>query len=645
MSHPRCRVRLFRFPHEALALVAGIAAACASEQGAPASRVTRGEDQELRRGSVAPESARIAQDVRWLADDAREGRRAGTSGERESARWLAERLEALGLEPAGSEGFFQGFEVPLPVRDGSGSRIQVPAESLELDGLPAEEGAPRELVPLFCSAGAEVRGPLVFAGYGISSAELGRDDYAGLACDEAIVLLVRGTPPASLLAGEGMPENAGDPAGNPHGAAQPAAAGWGSTGAVFHKVMEAKRRGAAAVIVAQHPGRDEPMLAFSAGGSAEAKIPALHVSAALAERLWPGYAEEVTRLDGGAALSGTAGAPRALVLRADVVRERGEARNVLGRIRGEDPARTLVIGAHFDHLGLGGPGSLAPEAAGEIHNGADDNASGTATVVEIARCLAAGPRPSCDVVVALWSGEELGLLGSEHWARAPTFALESVIANLNLDMVGRAGSGKLSVLGAGSAREFERCLERAGRAAELELEVSLSGQGVGGSDHQTFLKREIPALHLFSGLHADYHRPSDDFERVEAGGAARVASLALELVHELGSTPRLAWVPPAAGDAPAPGGGFRTRFGSIPDYAYDGPGFRLDGTSPGGPAEKAGLLRGDVIVSIDDQPLDGLGDFMFVLNTHKPGDVLRVRFLREGEEESCQVTLESNQVE
>jgi hypothetical protein len=587
----------------------------------------------------APEAGRLAQDVRWLAGDAREGRRAGTTGERESARWLAQRLEALGLEPAGSEGFLQPFEVPLPVREGGGSSVEVRAGDMRI------VSTKEDLVPLFCSAGGEVEGPLVFAGYGISDPDLGRDDYTGLDAKGALVVLVRGTPPEALLPKkETPPVESNEP--NPHGATPPpnSNSSWGGAGAVFYKVMEAKRRGAKAVILAQHPGREEAMLTFGEGGGAEAKIPALHASAKLVEQLLPGYAERVARLDAGEALP-AAGEQRTARLKADVLRERGTGQNVLGRLSGREPKRVLLIGAHFDHLGRGGAGSLAvKEQASEIHNGADDNASGTATVLELARCLMAGPKPACDVVFALWSGEELGLLGSEHWARNPTFALDSVSANVNLDMVGRGESGKLAVLGAGSAKEFQTLLAEAGARAGLALDVSLSGQGVGGSDHQTFLKREIPALHFFTGLHADYHRPSDDTERFESKGAARVAALVLDLVDDLATAP-LVWVPPAQEAAAPSPGGFKTRFGSIPDYAFDGSGMRLDGTSPGGPAEKAGLLRGDVITAVGDMRVESVGDFMHVLNTHKPGDVVMVHFLRDGAAETCQVTLESSQVE
>jgi hypothetical protein len=217
--------------------------------------------------------------------------------------------------------------------------------------------------------------------------------------------------------------------------------------------------------------------------------------------------------------------------------------------------------------------------------------------------------------------------------------------NINLDMVGRAGTDKLNILGAGTASAFAGWLEAAGPQAGLELQINLSGQGVGGSDHQTFIKRDIPALHLFSGLHSDYHRPSDDIGGFHAAGAAKVTNLTLDLLTRAHAAEELAWSAVSV-DAPAsPRGGFRTRFGSIPDYAYDGPGLRLDGTSPGGPAERSGLLRGDVIYAIDDLDIDGIGDFMYVLNSHKPGDVIRVRFLRDGVRESVPLTLASTQAE
>jgi hypothetical protein len=306
-----------------------------------------------------------------------------------------------------------------------------------------------------------------------------------------------------------------------------------------------------------------------------------------------------------------------------------------------------VVGAHFDHLGHGGPGSLDPAAHGQIHNGADDNASGVAVVLEVARELERrGDPPAGDVLIALWSGEELGLLGSEHWCAQPTVPLDEIAANLNLDMVGRANSGELTVLGAGTSPAFAAWMGPAGEHAGLTLEVSLSASGLGGSDHQSFVNHGIPALHLFSGLHEDYHRPSDDSERFEAEGAAKVATLTLDLLGRIQAAGELPFTKPVEeeqeGNRPR---GFSVRFGTVPDYAYDGKGLLLSGTSPGSPAELAGMIAGDLLVRIDDVDIETIHDFVYVLQIHKPGDVVRAHYLRDGEERTALVTLDSREVE
>ncbi len=567
--------------------------------------------------STPPAAERLYQDVSWLADDAREGRRAGMPGELLAAHWIAERLQLLGAQPLGTQGYLQAFPVPLPAQDLGGSFV----------GLGGDTGGDRyegeaQVAPLFCSAAGTVKGPLLFCGYGIAADDHGWNDFGESRLDGAVCVIVRGTPPRDELRGEG---------------------------ALFQKVMEAKRRGAAAVLIAQHPGEEDPLPGFDSARGAKANIPALMITTAVLEGLFSEYRATMSQLD----LSTASAPPQQLVelvtVRADISRKGGTAHNVLARIPGRGQGATVLVGAHFDHLGRGGPGSLAADGGGQIHNGADDNASGTAVCLELARILM-NESPAGDVIIALWSGEELGLLGSEYWARAPTMDLSELAMNINLDMVGRAESANLNVLGAGTAEQFVTWLNAAAPRAGLELEINLSGQGVGGSDHQTFIKRDIPALHLFSGLHADYHRPTDDIERFEARGAAQVTTLTLELLARAQAADSIAWTPPAKSDAPEAGSGtrsrgFKTRFGSVPDYSFSGKGLRLDGTSPGGPAEKAGLLRGDVIYAIDDVDVEGMGEFMYVLNSHKPGDVVTVRFERDGKRESVPLTLESAQAE
>ena len=587
-----------------------------------------------------PDPARLRDDVSWLAADAREGRRAGTPGEAEAADWIAARCASLGLAPAGDPGpsgeptWFQAFEVDLPARDGGGSRV-----AAEVDG---RRLAARDCVPLFCAEAGTALGPLVFAGYGIEREERSWDDWAGLEPQGAIVLLVRGAPrlPEAAEAAAAADPHA---QASPHGAA--AESGWGDTASIFYKVMEAKRRGARAVVLAPHPDDEgQPLLAFDAGQTARAGLPAVMIGAADAAALVPGYGELVRAADRGERVRAGDGLPAVEVV-ADVVRRRGTARNVLALLEGRARDRTVVLGAHFDHLGHGGIGSLAGGSAPAIHNGADDNASGTAVVLEVARLLAAGPPPEGDVLVALWSGEELGLLGSEHWGAQPTIPLGTVRCNLNFDMVGRAEGAGLDVLGAGSAAGLPELVEAAARRADLAPRVGASGQGFGGSDHQSFLAREIPALHFFSGLHPQYHTPADDAELFEAAGAARVARLALELVRSIQATEGLAWTPPPAPEVqPAPRG-FTTWLGSRPEYGFPGPGVRLAGTSEGSPAQRAGLLAGDVLLRVGDVGIGAVGDLVYALQRYKPGDVVEVRYLREGEEQSVRLTLLTRAVE
>jgi hypothetical protein len=588
--------------------------------------------------SEAQAEERLRDDVAWLADDAQEGRRAGTPAAERAALWLARRFDELGLEPAGEGGWLQEFRVPLPVRDGGGSRLRVGGTT---------HSGPKYLVPLFCSDGASAEGPLAWGGYGIVHAEAGWDDFAYArengSLAGAIVLIVRGVPPRE-----------GETATNDETALVQSGGGWGNAGSLFSKVMTAKRLGAAAVLVAPHPAapREERLLAFDATRSAQASIPCAMISLELARALEPAYDAFVERLDRG---EGPAAfrpmtAP-AVALTCDVLRERGPTQNVLARLPGVRGDRAIVIGAHYDHLGHGGEGSLAPDALGQIHNGADDNASGTAAVLELARRLKAGPRPGCDVIFALWSGEELGLLGSEHWAQHPTVPLEQVALKLNLDMVGRAGDGKLAVLGTGTAAPLESWLLADGGRAGLDLALSSSGQGVGGSDHQVFLKRKIPALHFFSGVHPDYHKPSDDVERVEVPGLLRVVELVERIARQAADAPELAWVEPAPAEGEAAansarlGAGWRVWFGSVPEYSYEGPGLLLSGTSVGSPAERAGLLAGDVIVQVGEVEVETIYDFMHALSTYKAGDVVLTRYLRDGAPGEVRVTLATRESE
>jgi hypothetical protein len=597
-----------------------------------ASGVQRSVQPAAPAASAKPDPARLAADVAWLADDAREGRRAGTEQAGACAEWIAVRMKELGLESAAEGDWTQKFTVSLDPRDGGGSSLRFWEAVYDLNTEAQVQG--RDLVaPLFCSEGGQAEGKLVWCGYGIEKVDRGWNDYQDVDVRGSIAVIARGTPPQP---GAPKPE-AGQETRIAGGSD-----GWGDGGSIFNKVMTAKRHGAVAVILL--PSKpEEGLLRFDAGHAARAGIPAIALCPEAADRLVPGYRKNLDEKSAGAdSLHPGALPSRPATVIADVVHGNGPAYNVLGLLPGKTHDRIVVVGAHYDHLGRGGEGSLAPKEFGQIHHGADDNASGTATVLEIARLLKSKGPPPCDVLVALWSGEEEGLLGSDYWSKHPTVPLDKVVAYLNLDMVGRAGNGKLQVLGAGTSPVFAGWMKDAAAASGLDLTVSVSGGALGGSsDHQTFLNHQIPALHLFSGLHGDYHKPSDTADKFEAAGAAKVAALGVDLVERMASAPKLAFVQPKVDKdrQEQVKGGFRTRFGAMPSYSYDGVGVLLDGTSGDTPAERAGFLKGDVIRGMGDVKVDNIYDLMYALQLYKPGDAVLVKFQRDGKDQETRVTL------
>lgn len=308
-------------------------------------------------------------------------------------------------------------------------------------------------------------------------------------------------------------------------------------------------------------------------------------------------------------------------------------RNVLGLLPGRDPARrdeVVVIGAHYDHLGRGGFGSLAPEPQGAVHNGADDNASGVAALLLVAERLRRRP-PARSVLFLAFSGEELGLLGSTRFLAQPTLPPERIRAMLNLDMVGRLENDPLLVYGVGTAEEWPAILARANAGG---LPLSLLPDGYGPSDHSAFYARDIPVLHFFTNTHDDYHRPSDDWEKIDLDGIRRIAALVEAVAREVADRPGTLALVRGAGRPPQTGAverGVGAYLGTIPDYTPAEHGMRIGGVRAGSPAEQAGLRAGDVIVRIDEHEIADIYGFTEALRAHQPGDRVRITLLRDGE--------------
>jgi hypothetical protein len=302
----------------------------------------------------------------------------------------------------------------------------------------------------------------------------------------------------------------------------------------------------------------------------------------------------------------------------------------------------IVIGAHYDHLGLGEQYSMAPSEAGTVHPGADDNASGTAGVIELARWFSTQPKPKRGVLFLAFAGEELGLLGSSYYVNHPDLPLDKAVAMINMDMIGRIREGKVFVGGTGSGTTLKADIEKVvAKYPTLHLDFSDVG-GYGSSDHTSFTTKQVPVLFFFSGLHSDYHKPSDTWDKIDAPDAAMLLSLVSDVAASLIDTPErpgFIKVAPPPGAMTGGGPGYGAWFGSVPDFGEGTKGVKFADVTPGSPAAAAGLKGGDIMVEFDGKPMQNLYDFTYALRAHKPGEVVPVKVLRDGQPLEVKVTL------
>jgi hypothetical protein len=321
-----------------------------------------------------------------------------------------------------------------------------------------------------------------------------------------------------------------------------------------------------------------------------------------------------------------------------------KTQNVVAILKGSDPtlsSKYIVVGAHLDHLGRSTQFAMDPEAGDAIRNGADDNASGTAAVMQLARMLSIS-KPKHSVIFANFSGEEEGLLGSQYFVDNPPVPLDSIVAMLNFDMVGRLKNDKLFVYGTGTAAELPALVDSANLRIVPALSIQGGGDGFGSSDHSSFYAKNIPVLHFFTDNHEDYHRATDDVDKINTAGEARVVNLAFDMIKTLDTRPaRLSFIRSTRPSRLGPSSsGSQVYLGSVPDMSAAAvPGLKLTGVRAGSPAEKAGLAAGDIIVEFGGAKVTDLQSYSDALYSHKPGDVVKVVFLRDGKQMETSVTL------
>src|SRR3984957_2961715 len=573
---------------------------------------------------------RYLDDVKALSSPAMEGRGAGTKGIERAANLIEQRYRALGLQPAGAKLFFQPFTVITGATLKEGNRLEVADGNTKQD-LKLNQ----DFVPFSFSASGEVAGPLVFAGYGATAPEFGYDDYAHLDVKDKIAVILR-YEPAGFAAKSGN-------------------AGLTQHSQLITKAINARNHGAKAVILVNGKlgdGEEDQLTKFgSVNGPENAGILIVQAKNEAANAWFAAQGKSLAETQNRMNSSSTPASfafpdPLQVSLGVNIEKTRAIVNNVLAYLPGKTD-EYIIIGAHYDHLGYGNVDSLAPSQIGQIHPGADDNASGTAGVLELARLLAPQKgRLQRGILFADFAGEELGLLGSAEWVKEPTLPRDKAVAMINMDMIGRIKDEKVFIGGTGTGATFKELLDEEKSKSPFHIEYSASGYAA--SDHTSFVGKKIPVLFFFSGLHSDYHKPSDTWDKINAPDAAKLLDFIEDVSLKIDSaSERVAFVTvkedqAAEGHAMSGGGGsgYGPYFGSVPDFGQEEDGVKFSDVRPGSPAAKAGFKAGDVLVQFGSMPIHNLYDFTDALRRSKVGDMVDVKVMRDGKPVQAQVTLE-----
>ncbi len=573
-------------------------------------------------------------DVKYLASPELRGRASGSPELETAAAFLRGKYKEFGIRPPAGSDYYQAFSVTTSAQLGKRNRLSVNEagkhQTLRLNA---------DYLPMHFSSAASIQGPVVFAGYGITAPDLGYDDYAAMDVKGKLVLILRHEPQEtdenSKFSGKALTQHA----------------------QFASKASNAKMHGAAGVIlvndVPNHKGEADTLEKFGlTGGPTDAGIPFIQVKA---EAVAPWFAAAGKTMDGVAADIDRDLQPETFAFpdsvrvdgTVDVERLVKTVHNIAAYLPGETD-EYVIIGAHYDHLGLGGQFSMAPSMTGTIHPGADDNASGTAGVIELARWYAKQPKQKRGILFLNFAGEEIGLLGSAYYAANPELPIEKAVAMINMDMIGRIRDSKVYVGGTSTGSGFRAILEKLTPGHGITVDFS-EGPESGSSDHTSFIAKKIPSLFFFSGLHSDYHKPSDTWDKIDAPDAARLLALVGDVADELRSEAgrpeftRPAAAPAHGGDAgpvtAAAGSGYGPYFGSVPDFGEGIQGVKFADVQPGSPAAKAGLKAGDIMVEFDGKAVQNLYDFTYALRAKKPGDEVTVKVLRAGKPLEVKVLL------
>ena len=545
----------------------------------------------------------ILDHIKYLSADEREGRFPGSRGSKEAIDYIVNELKSSGVQPAGTDGYKQFFDFTIGIKMNG-------ENTLSVNGKPYNVN--EDFVPVEFSSNGMVSSGLTFVGYGYSIDDsMDWNDYKNINVENRWAMIIRGGPD-------------GD---HPHSK-------FVNHNPLRKKAMLARDNKAAGVLFVDFDEGGELMSLKHTPNSTAIGIPVIHISRTLADKLLAG------RLGSFQTKINESKSPYSIEidtkLKANISleKEKVSVPNVLGILEGSDDKlknEYIILGAHFDHLGFGGSGSgsLSMNSV-EVHNGADDNASGTAGVLEIAAKLSSQPEKlKRSVIFMAYNAEEEGLLGSKYFVDNPTIDLEKITAMINMDMIGRMSDKKVTIGGTGTSPSFKLILD------ELEpyydINIRRSSEGYGPSDHASFYVNDIPVLFFFTGTHTDYHKPSDDWEHINAEGEKQILEMVHDIIYKIDSIDeQLVFTESGPKEASQTRRNFKVTLGVIPSYGSDAEGLEIDGARPDGPAGKAGLKKGDIIIEIGGKDIKNIYDYMYRLGELKPGENINVK-VRRGE--------------
>lgn len=572
-------------------------------------------------GSPEITSSELREHVFFLASDELEGRYSGSVGCSLAANYIKNNFILNGLIPLFNDSYIQEFQFISGMELTDNNSLQI--TSVKSDkSLTIRE----DYIPAPFSDNIEIKSEIVFAGYGISAPKLNYDDYEGIDVSGKMVIVMRYNPEYD----------------NPHSQ-------FDEFSSFRYKATTARDKGATGIIfVNGHYPKDEEdkliELKYDMGGPVK-DIAAIHIKRDFVNELFKSqnldfseYQKKITESKKPGSFSFN---DINIKLNTGIKEKRETTWNVAGYVEGNDPElknEFLVIGAHFDHLGWGQTGSLYRGNEPQIHNGADDNASGTAGVIEIAeKFVSQKDRLKRSVMFVTFSGEELGLLGSSHFVNNTPVPVSNMTTMINMDMIGRLNeNNELIVYGTGTSPGWKELLNNHNT---YDFNLAFHDEGFGPSDHSSFYAKEIPVLFFFTGTHTDYHRPSDDADKINYEGKEKILNYVYDIAYSINTSedrPQYVSVPRKDSGTMS---GWKVYVGTIPDYASDVEGFKISGVNEGSPAQKGGMKAGDIMISFDGKKITNIYDYVYALQEHVPGDVVEVIVKRNDEELKLEIEL------